>query len=230
MRDVFTSEENLKMKAVILLSGGLDSAVTLFHAVKKGYDCHCLTFDYGQRHKLEIKRARRIAREAGAKFKLLKIKLPWKGSSLIDNNLQLPVGRKPEDIKRLRVPSTYVPARNTIFLSYAASFAEAIGAGAIFIGAHYEDSSGYPDCRKDYLEAFRKALALGTKAGLEDNLDLFFPLIDKSKKDIIKLGKEMAVPLDLTWSCYSGGTEPCGVCDSCVLRTKGFKEAAYDHS
>lgn len=216
----------VKKRAVVLLSGGLDSAVTLYSAKNKGYNCYCLTLDYGQRHRLpEIARARIIATGAGVKIKVVKIEMPWKGSSLTDEDAALPSGRSPAEIKRRGVPSTYVPARNTVFLSLAASYAEAIGANRIFIGAHCDDSSGYPDCRKDYLEAIDKAIKLGTKSGLDNRLKVEFPLIVKGKKDIIKLGASLGVPFKDTWSCYKGGDRPCGECDSCVLRAKGFKEA-----
>ncbi len=213
-----------RRKAIVLLSGGLDSAVTLFYAIKKGYDCQCLAFDYGQRHKQEILLARRIARRAGAKFLIMKLPLPWKGSSLLDKNKALPIDRSIKDIKK-GIPSTYVPGRNTIFLAIAASFAEAIGARAIFIGAHFEDSSGYPDCRKEYLEAFDKVVRLGTKAGRDKRLSLRFPLIGKDKARIIKLGLSLGVPFQLTRSCYKGVRRPCMRCDSCILRQRGFKRA-----
>lgn len=212
-------------KAVVLLSGGLDSAVTLYYAISRGYLCQCLIFDYGQRHKKEILQAKRIAKSAETGFRVVNISLPWKGSSLLDKKVRLPLDRSIKEIKK-GIPVTYVPARNTIFLSIAASFAEAIGARDIFIGAHFEDSSGYPDCRKRYLEAFQDVINAGTKAGLEGNLRLRYPLIDKTKGDIIKVGKRLKVPFQLTWSCYKGGARPCMRCDSCILRAKGFKAAA----
>lgn len=212
-------------KAVVLLSGGLDSAVTLYIAGKKGYRCNCLIFDYGQRHKKEIEKAKNLARLSGSEFEVVKLTLPWKGSSLVDKKIKLPTGRTVREIKTKGIPSTYVPARNTVFLSIAASFAEAIGADTIFIGAHHEDSSGYPDCRKEYLEDFRESIKLGTRAGLEGRLDLEFPLIDKSKSEIIKTGRKLGVDFKRTWSCYKGDAAPCGKCDSCILRAKGFREA-----
>ena len=220
----------MKKKAVVLLSGGLDSAVTLFFAKSKGYECHCLNFDYSQRHRVEMMMAKRLARLAGVELRTEKIFLSWGGSSLLDKNSTLPSGRKPEEIKNAGIPSTYVPARNTVFLSIAASYAEAIGADAVFIGAHFEDSSGYPDCRKAYLEAFNRVIKIGTKRGLEKKLELKFPLINKAKKDIIRLGRSLGVPFQHTWSCYRGGRSPCGKCDSCVLRAKGFKGAGLKDS
>ncbi|MCX5679285.1 MAG: 7-cyano-7-deazaguanine synthase QueC [Candidatus Omnitrophica bacterium] len=211
-------------KAVVLLSGGLDSAVTLFYAINKGYECFALTFDYGQRHLKEIAGAKRIAALAKAHFEAVSLKFPWKGSSLTDKQMILPVKRTIREI-RSGIPSTYVPARNSIFLSIAASYAEAIGASKVFIGAHSEDSSGYPDCRKGYLEKFAEAMRLGTKAGTEGRLLVEFPRIDKTKSGIIKLGGLLGVPFEFTGSCYRGGVKPCGECDSCILRAKGFKEA-----
>lgn len=218
----------MRTKAVVLLSGGLDSAVTLYYAMRRGFECHCLAFDYGQRHSVEMAYARKIARGAGAAFTVVKIKLPWRGSSLLDRHEQLPANRTPARIKKSGIPSTYVPARNTIFLSVAASYAEAIGAKAIFIGAHVDDSSGYPDCRLNYLKAFDRVVKLGTKRGLEKRLRLEFPLIGKNKSRIIRLGASLGVPLRNTWSCYKGGTTPCGRCDSCILRAKGFREAGLE--
>lgn len=219
----------MKPKAVVLVSGGLDSAVTLYYARKKGYECRCLTFDYGQRHGREIEAARRLAEAAGAAIEVVKLPFPRKGSSLLDSEVRMPSGRTADDIRGSgEAPNTYVPARNTVFLSVAASHAEAIGAGSVFIGAHHEDSSGYPDCRRDYLEAFNRVLELGTRAGIEKRLRLEFPLVDRKKKEIIRLGMKLGVPFEHSWSCYSGGKEPCGKCDSCVLRAKGFEEAGID--
>ena len=212
-------------KAVILLSGGLDSAVTMYIAREEGYECHALMFDYGQRHRRELLFAKRLARKCGAHLKLVALDLPWKGSSLLDKKARLPSSRSATKIKAAGIPSTYVPARNTIFLSIAASYAEAIGASVIFIGAHTDDSSGYPDCGRDYLKAFDKVLRIGTKRGMEKKLRLEFPLVRKDKSGIIRLASSLGVPLQHTWSCYEGRERPCGKCDSCVLRAKGFKEA-----
>lgn len=210
-------------KAVVLLSGGLDSATTLYLAQGDNFDCYCLIFDYAQRHKREISSAKKIARKAGAKFTVVKVSLPWGGSSLLDKHAQvsLAVGKNNGCI-----PPTYVPARNIIFLSSALSYAEAIKAKAIFIGAHAQDYSGYPDCRPEFYRAFRKAALHGTKSGTEkEAIAIKAPLIAKTKAEIIRLGASLGVPFELTWSCYRGGRFPCGKCDSCFYRSKGFKEA-----
>ena len=190
----------MKRKAVVLLSGGLDSAVTLFLAKNKGYECNCLNFDYGQRHGIEMTMAKKLSHLAGAELKTVKLSLPWGGSSLLDKNVALPLGRNPRTIKTSGIPSTYVPARNTIFLGISASYAEAIGADDIFIGAHFEDSSGYPDCRKEYLEAIDHVIKIGTKRGLENRLSLKFPLIGMTKKEIILLGDSLGIPFQYKWS------------------------------
>ncbi len=208
-------------KAVVLLSGGLDSTTTLYYAKHKGYDCRALIFDYGQRHKREIESAKAVARKAGVPIRVMKIKLPWKGSSLLDKSIKIPKARSLARTSR-DVPSTYVPARNTIFLSFALSYAEAIGAKAIFIGANAVDFSGYPDCRPGYLKAFQEVVARGTRSG---KIKVLAPLINMSKSDIIRLGCKLNAPLRETWSCYAGGNEPCGVCESCRIREKGFREA-----
>ncbi|MCM8784432.1 MAG: 7-cyano-7-deazaguanine synthase QueC [Candidatus Omnitrophica bacterium] len=214
-------------KAVVLLSGGLDSATTLFWAKEKGFKCFCLIFDYGQRHKKEIASAKRIAKIANCEYLVIKIKLPWKGSSLLDRSMRIPKRTNAQMQKAASlIPSTYVPARNTIFLSFALSYAEAIKAEAIFIGANAIDFSGYPDCQKEYFQCFRRFVKKGTKAGCEGkSIKLYTPLIDKTKTQIIRLGIGLGVPLGLTWSCYQGGEKPCGRCDSCQIREKGFREA-----
>ncbi len=215
-------------KAVILLSGGLDSATTLYFAQSKGYECHCLIFDYNQRHRREIKSAIALAKRAKCPYSLVKIGLPWKGSALLDNNISLP---KNKSLTRSGIPSTYVPARNIIFLSFAASYAEAIGARDIFIGANAIDYSGYPDCRPDFIRSYQAMLAKGLKTGVEKKvISLQTPLIRKTKAQIVKLAVSLKVPLELTWSCYTGGNKPCGVCDSCRFRAKGFEEAKVKDS
>jgi 7-cyano-7-deazaguanine synthase len=207
-------------KAIALLSGGLDSATTLFFAKKKGYKLSCLIFDYGQRHKREIRSAVSIAKKANCPFMVVNIELPWKGSALLDKNIALPKKTKSG------IPATYVPARNTIFLSFALSYAEAIGASNIFIGANAVDFSGYPDCRPNYYKVFNRLSRLATKVGSENKpIKIETPLINKKKKEIVLLAKKLRVPLELTWSCYQGGEKPCGVCDSCRLRAKGFSQA-----
>ena len=209
-------------RAVVLLSGGLDSATALYLAKKKGYRITCLIFDYGQRHKKEINAAKRIALEAKVAYCVAKIKFPWGGSSLLGKK-KIPLYKKPSEKS---IPSTYVPARNIIFLSFALSFAEAIKAKAIFIGAHSRDYSGYPDCRHKFLNAFKKAADLGTFAGRnKGGIKIISPLINKDKASIIRLGVKLKVPYKYTWSCYQGGRYPCGKCDSCYYRNKGFKDA-----
>jgi 7-cyano-7-deazaguanine synthase len=206
-------------KAVVLLSGGLDSAVTLYLAKKEGFKCLCLIFDYHQRHRREIESAKRIASAADCPRKIIKINLPWKGSALLDKKINIPArGRG--------IPNTYVPARNTIFLSFALSYAEAKGASAIYIGAHSQDYSGYPDCRAEFFSAFNKVISCGTKSGVEKRrIEIKAPLINKTKASIIRLGNRLGVPFALTWSCYQGGSAPCKKCDSCYYRAKGFEEA-----
>jgi len=214
-----------RRKAVVLLSGGLDSATTLTIARAQGYRCHCLVIDYGQRHRKETLAARRIAARAGCPIQLLRIRLPWGGSALTDRRVKVPSGRSLREIGR-GIPPTYVPARNTIFLSYAVSLAETIGASAIFIGANALDYSGYPDCRPDYYRAVQQVIRCGTKAGVEGrSIRIITPLIRKTKSQIIRLGVRLRVPYELTWSCYLGRFRPCGWCDSCLLRAKGFREA-----
>ncbi len=202
-------------KAIVLLSGGMDSAVTLFYARKRGFDTHCLIFDYGQRHKKEIRFAKRLAYLRDSKYSVLRIRLPWKHSALLDRKISVPQNRGSSGI-----PVTYVPARNTIFLSFALSFAEAIGARNIFIGANARDFSGYPDCRPAYFKKFNELLRKATKAR---GIEIKAPLLYKTKKEIVDLGRRLGVPFELTWSCYEGGNRPCGKCDACRLRAKGLE-------
>lgn len=203
-----------RSKAVVLLSGGLDSATTLYYAKEQGHKCYALIFDYGQRHKRELRSAVAVAKRAKVPYKIIKISMPWKGSSLLDKKLKVPVRKSLKGI-----PSTYVPGRNIIFLSLALSYAEAIGAKAIFIGANAIDFSGYPDCRPAFYKAFQEVIKEGTKV---KKIKVETPLINLTKAQIIALGLKLKAPLDLTWSCYKGGKRPCGVCDSCKLRQKGF--------
>jgi len=212
-------------RAVILLSGGLDSATVLYWAKSKGYAPHALLFDYGQRHACELRAAMALCQRVQADFELVRFNLPWRGSSLLDKSAKLPQARSNSAIGA-KIPTTYVPARNTVFLAFGLSYAEAIGADAVMIGANALDYSGYPDCRPDYIGAMAKAFTLGTKAGREGRpITIEAPLLKFSKSQIIKLGNRLGVPYELTWSCYRGGAAPCGRCDSCLLRAKGFTEA-----
>jgi 7-cyano-7-deazaguanine synthase len=205
-------------KAVILLSGGLDSATALYFAKKKGYALTALVFDYRQRHKKEIGAAKKIIRLNKIRHHLIKADLSWTHSSLTDTKKHVPINR---NLSAREIPSTYVAARNIVFLSYAFSLAESIGAKKIFIGAHIEDYSGYPDCRPEFLKAFQDAVNKGMK---QAGIKIEAPLLNKSKKEIIVLGLKLKVPFELTWSCYEGGAKPCGKCDSCRFRIKAFEE------
>ena len=209
-----------KKRAVILLSGGLDSTTTLCLTKSLGYKVHCLIFSYGQKHGKEVRKALCIARAARAKSVVIKIKLPWSGSSLLVKGKKIPAGK----ISRKKIPSTYVPGRNTIFISYALSFAEANKCSRIFIGANAVDYSGYPDCRPGYFREFNRLLAKSSLGAVK----IETPLIRMSKKEIVLLAKKLKAPLHMTWSCYKGGKHPCGECDSCLLRAKGFREAGID--
>ncbi|HPD60479.1 MAG TPA: 7-cyano-7-deazaguanine synthase QueC [Thermodesulfobacteriota bacterium] len=222
----------MERKAVVLLSGGMDSTTTLAIAKKEGFGIYALSFDYGQRNSLEIKKAVKIAASFGAKDHLI-IPVHLKkigGSSLTSKEISLPKGR---DLRKVgkEIPSTYVPARNTIFLSYALAWAEVLGAGDIFIGVNAIDCSGYPDTRPEYINAFEQMANLATKAGVEGELKfkIHIPLINLSKADIIKKGMELGVDYSLTQSCYDPFPDgrACGECDSCKLRLKGFEEAGF---
>ncbi|MCT4587061.1 MAG: 7-cyano-7-deazaguanine synthase QueC [Carboxylicivirga sp.] len=212
-------------KAVVLLSGGLDSAVALYLAKSQNFELHALSFDYGQRHSRELDAAKAIAKKAGAKeHQVVTLKLDkWGGSSLTDSAIELEDG----DVNRDDIPVTYVPARNMVFLSVAASLAEAIGAQDIFIGVSEVDYSGYVDCRQEFIDSMEKAINMGTVMGAEKNqpIKIHAPFVDKTKAQEIQLGEELGVDFGLTWSCYRGGEKPCGTCDSCLLRAKAFAEA-----
>ena len=215
-------------RAVVLLSGGLDSAATLAIAIAEGYEAYALSFDYGQRHQIETEAARRIANSLGVKeHRVAKIDMRIFGGSALTDDLDVPKKRSETEIAR-GIPVTYVPARNTIFLSYALALAEAIESTDIFIGANAIDYSGYPDCRPEFIKAFGTLANLGTKAGVEGaRFHIHAPLIRFSKSEIIGKAIELNVDLSLTHSCYDPSPEgvACGECDSCVLRLKGFREA-----
>lgn len=213
-------------KAVCLISGGLDSCVTAYIAKNEGYDIYTLTILYGQRHKKEVLNAKKIADSLKSKKHMIfNINLSvFGGSSLTSKFLKIEKNNKLEDIGK-KIPNTYVPARNTIFLSIALAYAETIKADAIFIGATAIDYSGYPDCRPEYFKVFQELANIATKIGSEDKkIHIKTPLLNMSKSDIIKKGFELNAPLEKTWSCYSGEKKACGKCDSCQLRLKGFKE------
>lgn len=209
-------------KAVVLLSGGLDSTTALYWARKRGYKAVGLAVLYGQRHAKELRAARAVARAARIALHEVTLRLPWlAGSSLTNKSLRLP-DLPLAQIGSGGVPSTYVPGRNTIFLSLAASLADAAGADAVVIGANALDYSGYPDCRPAFTRAFETAARLGTRrAGIR----VLAPLLHLDKAGIVRLAKKVGAPLELTWSCYAGTPRPCGRCDSCKLRAKGFREA-----
>jgi 7-cyano-7-deazaguanine synthase len=217
------------VKAVCLLSGGLDSATCLAYARKLGYECYALSFDYGQRHSVELEAARRVSEALGAAVhRVAKIDLRVFGHSALTDDIDVPKGRD-EASMNADIPITYVPARNTIFLSFALAWAEVLESNDIFIGVNALDYSGYPDCRPEFIEAFEKMANLATRVGVDGvtRVKIHTPLISLSKADIVRLGAKYEVPFGLTWSCYDPGTEgrPCGSCDSCLLRAKGFREA-----
>lgn len=217
------------MKAVCLLSGGLDSATCLAYARREGFACYALSFDYGQRHHIELEAARNIAQALGAAdHRIAKIDLRVFGHSALTDDIEVPKGRDEAAMNR-GIPITYVPARNTIFLSFALAWAEVLEANDIFIGVNALDYSGYPDCRLEFIEAFERMSNLATKAGVEGRtrIRVRTPLIQLSKADIVRLGRELNLPFELTHSCYDpdASGRACGACDSCVLRAKGFREA-----
>jgi 7-cyano-7-deazaguanine synthase len=217
--------------AVVLLSGGLDSTTTLATAIAEGYETCALSFEYGQRHKIEIDAARRIARALRAKeHRVAKIDMRIFGGSALTDDVDVPKKRSAAEIGH-GIPVTYVPARNTIFLSYALALAEVISSTDIFIGVNAIDCSGYPDCRPEFIAAFEALANLGTKAGVQGaHFRIHAPLIKFSKAEIIRKAIELDVDLALTHSCYDPSPDgvACGECDSCLLRLKGFREAGVE--
>jgi 7-cyano-7-deazaguanine synthase len=215
---------------VVLLSGGLDSATTLAVAIRDGFDAYALSFDYGQRHNLELEAARRVAQSLGAReHRIANIDLRVFGGSALTDGIVVPKNR---DLNSAReIPITYVPARNTIFLSYALAWSEVLGAADIFIGANAIDYSGYPDCRPEFIAAFEELANVGTKAGVEGTrFCIHAPLISMSKADIIRKGRELGVDFSMTHSCYDPAPDgaACGECDSCRLRLEGFRAAGLE--
>ncbi|MGP8251541.1 MAG: 7-cyano-7-deazaguanine synthase QueC [Terracidiphilus sp.] len=214
--------------AVVLLSGGLDSATVLAIARAQGYETYALSFSYGQRHVWELEAAKRVAASLGAaQHRIAAIDLRVFGGSALTADIDVPKGRAPGEMSH-GIPITYVPARNTIFLSFALAWAEVLGASDVFIGVNALDYSGYPDCRPEFIEAYEKMANLATKAGVEgrQHLKIHTPLIAMTKAEIIARGLELGVNYALTSSCYDPGPNgtPCGACDSCLLRQKGFRE------
>ena len=214
------------MKAVILLSGGLDSSTVLYQAKADGCECYAISFDYQQRHRRELESARAIVLSADVKaHQVVNFDLTlWGGSALTDDEMELPIDRSLAEMSQ-NIPITYVPARNTIFLSFALAYAETLKAQRIYIGVNALDYSGYPDCRLDYIQAMQEVFRLGTKQGREgEAINIVTPLIELKKTEIIQLGNKLGVPWEQTWSCYAGGENACGVCDSCRLRLAAFEE------
>jgi 7-cyano-7-deazaguanine synthase len=221
-----------RKKAVVLLSGGVDSSTALAIAKSAGYEIHALSFRYGQRHEREIEAAKKVAGSLGVKERLIiEFNLRAIGGSALTSEIDVPKGRSASQISH-GIPVTYVPARNTIFLSFGLALAEKISAEDIFFGANQLDYSGYPDCREEYIRAFAKMANLATKAGVEGKakIKIHTPLIRMTKAEIIKKGLELGLDYSLTWSCYDPTPEglACGLCDSCQLRLKGFKEAGVE--
>ena len=216
-------------KAIVLLSGGLDSTTALYLAKSEGFgEIYALTFEYGQKHDRELRAAREVARAAGVKeHKFVKLLLnQWDGCSLTDPKMEVPDG----DLRRDTVPDTYVPARNMVFLSVAASYADALGVEDIYIGVSEVDYSGYVDCREELIRSMERTINLGTVLGAERgrHITIHAPFMHMAKADEIRLGARLGVDYGLTWTCYRGGDRPCGTCDSCLLRAKAFAEAGME--
>jgi 7-cyano-7-deazaguanine synthase len=214
-------------RAIVLLSGGLDSATTMLIAREQGFEVFALSFDYGQRHRVELERARQLAARHGAReHRVVRLDLPARETSaLTDSSLAVPK----QSLGKEAIPVTYVPARNTLFLAHAVAWGEALGTGDIFIGANALDYSGYPDCRPEFLDAFQNTANLGTKAGVQGRLRfrIHAPLLRMTKGEIVKRARELGLDFAMTSSCYDPSPEgrPCGACDACLLREKGFQEA-----
>jgi 7-cyano-7-deazaguanine synthase len=217
--------------AIILLSGGIDSATAALIAKQSGFQLHALTLRYGQRHERELEAAKDVAHFLGAPQLMIEFDLRAIGGSALTDEIPVPKGRGPEEIKR-GIPVTYVPARNTIFLSFALALAERVESADIFFGANQLDYSGYPDCREPYIRAFEQMANLATKAGVEgkSRLRIHAPLIHMTKAEIITAGTKLGMDYSLTWSCYDPASDAraCGLCDSCRLRLKGFAEASLE--
>ena len=223
---------NAAKRAVVLLSGGLDSATVLALAKSEGYEMYALSFSYGQRHAWELEAAKRVAVSIGvAQHRIASIDLRAFGGSALTDDIPVPKGRATQAMAQC-IPITYVPARNTIFLAFALAWAEVLGASDIFLGVNALDYSGYPDCRPEYIAAFEKMASLATKAGVEgrQELRIHTPLIALTKAEIIRMGRGLGVDYGLTSSCYDPSPMgvPCGQCDSCLLRQKGFRENGID--
>ncbi|HZT38113.1 MAG TPA: 7-cyano-7-deazaguanine synthase QueC [Bryobacteraceae bacterium] len=217
------------MNAICLLSGGLDSAACLAVARRDGYRCYALSFDYGQRHRIELQAAARVAASLGAaEHRIMRIDLRTFGGSALTDDIAVPKNRSGQEMAA-SIPITYVPARNTIFLAFALAWAEISDAADIFIGVNAIDYSGYPDCRPEFIQAFEAMANLATKAGVEgrSRYHIHTPLIQMSKADIVRLARDLGVDFALTHSCYDPDEagRPCGLCDSCLLRKRGFAEA-----
>jgi 7-cyano-7-deazaguanine synthase len=221
------------MKALVVLSGGLDSTVCMAVARREGGDeLLAVTFDYGQRHRVELHAAAAVARAYGAEHLVVRLDMTgWGGSALTDRAVAVPGPAAPPSPGRgdggaAEIPATYVPARNLIFLSVAMGIAEARDGDRVYLGVNALDYSGYPDCRPEFVDAFRATAALALKRGVEGRpVEVRTPLIQLTKAGIVRLGLELGAPLELTWSCYRGGRRPCGACDSCALRAQGFAGA-----
>ena len=212
----------LKLKALVLLSGGLDSTTVLSHALSQGYDVTCLSFDYGQRHSIELESSRKITEKMKVERKVFSFDLRQFGGSSLTSDVDVEEGK----FDREEVPNTYVPGRNIIFLSIAGAIADIKKCEAIMIGVNAVDYSGYPDCRPEFISSMEKSLRIGL--AFSSTLKIDAPLQTMSKAEIIKYGMQLGTPYELTHSCYLGNEEACGKCDSCLLRLKGFMEAGYE--